>query len=140
MEDSLFEGNVVRLSLAYNDFFGGYDLPAEVLIQGITSDGADNPEEFLHHRLFQIEDTTRAIVKSNLRFCGLRIEKRADSFRFLLASGSTQNAAYHEIGTHRFSIKPKYIGIFAIKGYVEESEIIAAAFDAFSLQTFPCEE
>ena len=31
MEDTLFKGKSIRVSLAYNDYFGGIDQPGEVV-------------------------------------------------------------------------------------------------------------
>ncbi|HEY5825192.1 MAG TPA: hypothetical protein VIT44_12530, partial [Cyclobacteriaceae bacterium] len=50
LEDTTFNGKSVRLSLAYNDFFGGYTRPKEILIQVVTSRGKKDrmPEEVAH--------------------------------------------------------------------------------------------
>lgn len=36
-EDESFSGKVIRLSISYNDFFGGYESPPEIIIQGLSS-------------------------------------------------------------------------------------------------------
>ena len=139
LEDTAFAGQVLRLSIAFNDYFGGFELPSEIVVQGITSRGLNNPEEVVHLQVFQVDSIPDHILRSNLSFCGLKIEKRKDKFRFLLANGSSQNMAYKEIGTHEFRINPKYIGIFAIKGNVKESQVAPVNFDSFKLQTHSCE-
>lgn len=48
MEDTTFAGKSIRLSLAYNDFFGGYKRPGEILIQAVSSYGTGHLEEFVH--------------------------------------------------------------------------------------------
>ena len=138
LEDTIFSGKALRLSLAYNDFFGGFNFPAEIIIQGITVQGSNNPEEILHHQIFEIENTPESLLKSNFNYCNLRIEKRGDQFRFLLANGSLKNTAFKEIGKHHFNFTPKYIGIFALKGNETKTEIIPVNFDQFKLETFSC--
>lgn len=138
LEDPLFTGNMLRLSVAYNDFFGGFDFLPEVIVQGITSQGTNNPEEFLHHRIFQLDSISDALIERNLLFSRLRVERRGDEFRFLFGGGSLQNSAYKEIGRHEFSMNPRYIGIFALKGNVKETEVVPVNFDFFKLETFPC--
>jgi hypothetical protein len=36
-EDSTFKSKMLRLSISFNDFFGGYNKPAEIIIQAISS-------------------------------------------------------------------------------------------------------
>jgi len=140
LEDSLFQGRALRLSLAFNDYFGGFEYPAEVLVQGITLQPGKNPEEIVHHQVFQLNETSLPIIQSNLSFSGLRIEKYGDDFRFLLSNGIASNAAFKEVGRHQFSIEPKYVGIFALKGNLPSSEIIPVHFDRFNYQPFDCNE
>jgi hypothetical protein len=44
LEDSNFTGKSIRLSIAYNDFFGGYHKPKEIIIQAISSSGRNESE------------------------------------------------------------------------------------------------
>jgi len=138
-EDSSLTGNVLRLSIVYNDYFGGFDSPPEIVIQGITSHSTNNPEEFLHRQVFQLDSTLENIIKENLKFCNFRIEKREDRFRFLLSCGPLQNGAFKEIGQHEFKMDAQYVGIFAIKGNVAESQVVPVNFDSFRFQTVPCD-
>ena len=57
-EDSTFKGKMLRLSISYNDFFGGYKKPPEIIIQAISSSESglqSKPEEIGHLSLFNIE-------------------------------------------------------------------------------------
>lgn len=139
LEDTSFSGKGLRLSIAFNDFFGGYESPAELIVQGITSQGWDNPEEILHKQLFLLNSQAYALARKNMQFSALKIEKRADEYRFLLANGASNNVAFKEIGRHTFRMNPKYAGIFALKGNVRESAVIAARFDLFKMQVVECE-
>ena len=141
MEDTRFASKSIRLSLAYNDFSGGYPISKQVLIQAITSNGniMDKPEEISHHLIYSINKKEElSLIKENLKHAAFRIEKKGKKIRFLFANGSMQNPAFKEIATHEFDINPRYVGIFAIKGFVNESRIIPAHFDFFSLKTNEC--
>ena len=129
----------LRVSVAYNDFFGGYNSPPEIIVQGITTNSSDNPEEFLHHQLFQLTGNSKEIVKENLRFCRLKIEKHNTAFRFLIATSSLPNAPYKEAGRYVSDIHPKYVGIFALKGRVRQAAVIPVKFDSFNLKINHCE-
>ncbi len=139
LEDTSFSGKGLRVSIAFNDFFGGYQSPAELIVQGITSHGRDNPEEILHKQLFLLDSQAFDLARENMRFSALRIEKRGDEYRFLLANGASNNVAFKEIGRHTFRMNPKYVGIFALKGNVKESAVIPARFDVFKMQEVECE-
>ncbi len=139
MGDTSFVAPTLRVSVAYNDFFGGYDSPPEIILQGIVTNNSHNPEEFLHHRLFQLSGESEEIVKENLRFCRLKIEKNNTEFRFLIAASPLPNAPYKEVGRYVSEIKPKYVGIFALKGRVKETAIIPLIFDSFDLKMEHCE-
>jgi hypothetical protein len=42
-----------------------------------------------------------------------------------------RNAALKEVGTTDFDFQPKYVGVFAMKGYVPESAVVPVHVDAF---------
>ena len=139
MEDTTFSRNAIRISIAYNDFFGGFDSPPEIIVQGITTNSTNNPEEFCHFRLFQLDSTTLSIIENNLKYSRLRIEKNGTEFRFLVAVSNSPNAAYKEIVSQSFSITPKYAGIFALKGRMRESSTVPVKFDSFDLRYRRCD-
>ncbi len=141
LEDTSFSGKSLRLSLAYNDFFGGYNKPKEIIIQAIASNGNDmnNPEEIIHLPVFSIETGQDSLVATNLQKSALRIEKNGNLFRFLFATGRTNNFAFKEALNKELSFHPKYIGIFALEGFVDETNYLPVHFKYFSLLNHPCE-
>lgn len=142
-EDTTFTGKVIRLSVSYNDFFGGYKLTPEIILQGVSSTESENhskPEEFLHAILFKVEPGQENLVKQNLRKLALKIEKRGNHFRFLYTAGSMESFAFREAVAKDFIINTKYIGLFAIKGFSEGHEYIPANFDSFSITNLACDK
>jgi hypothetical protein len=123
LEDTTLSSRSVRISWAYNSYFGGYKKPAEILVQAISSDSNDytKPEEILHLPVFNIESNKKDLIKQNLKRAALKIEKNGNNFRLLYAAGSMQNSAFREALYKDIDITPKYIGIFAIQGFVNKS-------------------
>lgn len=142
LEDTTFSGNSLRLSIGYNDFFGGYKKPKEIIVQGISSNGSSisNPEEIIHLPLFSIESDEDSLVTDNLKKSALRIEKNGNHFRFLYATGRAENFAFKEILNKELVFQPKYIGIFALGGFVSNTDYIPAHFKYFNLIHTPCTE
>ena len=142
LEDTSLSGKSLRLSFAYNDFFGGYDKPKEIIIQAVSAAGSstNNPEEIIHLPLFSMDPGKDSLVKSNLQKSALRIEKNGSHFRFLYAAGQADNFAFKEILTKDIAIHPKYIGIFALGGFVNDTSYISAHFKYFNLLDTRCEE
>jgi hypothetical protein len=141
MEDSNFSGKALRLSLAYNDYFGGYNQKPEVLIQSITSLGKTDrkPEEIAHKVLFNLGDEKEnEMVKNNLAYSGLRIEKNGKMIRLLYTAGPMENAAFREVISKEFDFEPHYIALFAIKGFVNDSIVMPAKIRSFTLSYFEC--
>lgn len=140
MEDTTFTGKSIRLSLAYNDFFGGMKRPKEILIQAITllGNGFGKPEEIAHKVIFNPDSTgNNGVLLQNLQNTALRIEKYGSKFRFLYAAGIKKNGAFKEVVTQEIDIKPKYIGLFAIKGFTSSS-IVPVRFKYFRLTGEEC--
>lgn len=140
-EDSTFSGKVLRLSISYNDFFGGYSRPAEIIIQGISSSESSNtsqPEEFAHMPIFTLEDGYQVLVRNNLQTSALKIERRDNQYRFLYRAGSSEGFAFKEVISKEFNIDPRYIGIFAIQGSAEHEHAMPVKFDFFSFSTIAC--
>ena len=142
LEDTMLTGKSLRLSIAYNDFFGGYTRPKEIIVQAIISGGSSlsNPEEIIHLPLFSPEAGSDSLVANNLRKSALRIEKNGNAFRFLYATGQAENFAFKEILNKNIILHPKYIGIFALSGFVNDTNYIPAHFKYFSLTGTPCKE
>jgi len=143
LEDSDFSGKSIRLSIAYNDFFGGYPKPREIIIQAITSLGktSSEPEEIAHQPiLFPDTLKKRPDLINNLQNTALKIEKQGKRFRFLYAGSSMENGAFREIVVHEFDMQPKYVAIFGLKGFVKASEIIPVRIRLFRLDCNVCEQ
>ena len=142
-ENEYFTGKMIRLSLSYNDYFGGYTYPSEILIQGIssaeTADGS-KPEEFAHVPLFVLRYPGDSIVAANLRNSALKIEKKGQQLRFLYAAGAMESFAFKEAASGSFAIVPRYIGVFAIQGFAPAAHVAPVHVDSFSLFTLPCEQ
>jgi len=141
MEDTLFKGKTMRLSLAYNDYTGGYPISKQVIIQAITSLGNNfsKPEEIAHTTLFYLDSITKTpAVLHNLDHSALRIEKHGNTFRMLYADGASETTAFKEVVSRDFDMQPRYIGIFALKGFVDSAENMPVHFTFFRLSEEPC--
>lgn len=141
LEDTTFTGKTVRLSIAYNDFFGGYSKPKEIIIQAISVGGnvLNKPEEIAHLPIFSIAPGQETLVSNNLQKSGLRIEKNGKHFRFLYSAGPTENFSFKEAFSRDLELRPKFIGLFAIQGFVNDSNYVPAHFKFFSLSNSLCE-
>ena len=140
LEDTVLTGKSVRLSLAFNDNFGGRKMPSEIYVQVITSlgNGFGKPEELAHRSLFYLDSIrNNPLLLKNLLNSALRIEKHGNRFRFLYSGGVNENDAFREITSQEFDMKPKYIGIFALKGFTS-SETVPVRFKLFKLTGEPC--
>ena len=142
MEDTTFTGKSIRISIAYNDYFGGYTKPKEIIIQGFRSVGKNpnKPEEIAHIPLFSIRQNADILVKSNLRHSALRIEKSKDQFRFLYSASAVENSALKEAFAKPISIQPKYIGVFALQGFVNNTRYTPVHISFFSLSNDNCKD
>ncbi len=142
LEDTIFTGKSIRMSLAFNDYFGGDKMPSEIYVQVITSlgNGFGKPEELAHKPLFY-PDSIRNNPEQmkNLQNSALRIEKRGNKFRFLYSGGINDNGAFREVVTREFDLKPRYIGIFALKGFTN-SDNVPVRFKFFRITTDPCDQ
>ncbi len=142
-ENDTFTGKVIRLSLSYNDYFGGYPHSPEILVQGISSTEADSrskPEEFVHVSLFALQHRGDSLVAANLRKSALKIEKKGRHFRFLYTTGATESFAFKEVSSGDFAIEPRYVALFAIQGFAPETHIAPVFVDFFGLVKLSCEE
>jgi hypothetical protein len=143
LEDTTFSGKSIRLSVAYNDYFGGYPGSREILIQAITSlgNGFGKPEEIAHKPVLYPDTLIHnpSLIK-NLDHSALRIEKEGKKFRFLYSVGVNENGPFKEISSQEFDMQPKYIGIFAIKGFKDSSAVIPAHFTFFRIAANNCDK
>jgi hypothetical protein len=140
-EDSTFTGKMVRLSLSYNDFFGGYNKPPEIIIQAVSSAESGNlskPEEIAHFVMFNIEADQWGLVEKNLSASALKIEKNGDHFRFLYTAGPMESFAFKEIANKEIPIHPRFIGLFAIQGWTDGSNIMPVYFDSYDFSSISC--
>ena len=136
MEDTGFGGASMRVSIAFNDYNGVYPRSGTILIQGISSRGKreDKPEEFAHVILLQTDSlNSRPTLYRVLAHSALRIEKRGYLFRILYADGIAENTSFKEVSSHEFSFQPRYVGLFALRGYVDSAAAKAAHFTYFGL-------
>ena len=142
LEDTAFAGKSLRLSIGYNDYAGGFPETAEILVQAITSLGrtSPNPEEIVHHQLFVVKPGTEALVGRNLEHAALRIEKRGSRLRLLSSTGPMTNAAFKEVISTEFPMRASYIGVFALKGFVEEPGELPVQVDRFRLAGQSCDD
>jgi hypothetical protein len=141
LEDTLFSGKSVRLSLSFNDNFGGMQRPPEILIQAITylGNGFGKPEEIAHKPIFYLDSiNNNSLLIKNLENSALRIERHGNKYRFLYAGGTLENGAFKEVVTQDFDMKPKYIGIFAMKGFTNAANV-PVNFRFFRITNDPCD-
>jgi hypothetical protein len=142
MEDTTFRSKSVRLTLSFNNFFGGFTRPGEILLQAIsaTDGNFSKPEEIAHTVIFSADSTQAVIVNKNLKKSALRIEKQNHTYRFLYAAGENDLFAFKEITSRDLLIEPKYVGIFALKGFMPNTPAISAHIDLFSLKEQACKD
>jgi hypothetical protein len=141
LQDTTFNSPSVRISLAFNDMFGGYNRSKEVLVQAIVSpEHGGKPEEFVHATLLAL-DSTAANPKllTNLKQTALRIEKQNKRYRFLYAGGAVANAAFKELAIKEFAFQPHYIALFAIKGHIDATPVERVSIKRFILKTANCD-
>lgn len=142
LEDTTLTGKSARLSIAYNDFFGGFQKPREILVQAVTSAGSgfSKPEEIAHKPIILVDSIgTNPVRAKMLQNTALRIEKHGKKFRFLYSGGISDNAAFTEVTSQDLDLRPKYIGIFAIKGFKDSTSVIPAHFTFFRIASNTCQ-
>lgn len=112
MEDTNYNSKTLRLSLAYNDFFGGFTKSKEIIIQAVTTPG--------------------------LAYSGLRIEKSGENIRLLYSCSPAKNFAFKDASSLNLNFHPKYIGLFALQGFVNNKNYLPAYFTSFTLAPQTC--
>ncbi len=140
-EDSTFAGKMIRLTVSYNDFFGGYERSPEIIIQAVSSAQSgtlSKPEEIAHFTLNTINPGQEELVRTNLSRTALKIEKTNNHFRFLYTTSPNESFAFKEVVSRDFDIQPRYISIFAIAGWSDDLNPVPVYFDSFSSSGTPC--
>lgn len=139
-EDTGFASTSMRISILYNDYNGVYPRSGVVLLQAITCQGSGKPEEIAHVPLVTQDSLKRdPALAGDLSHAALRIEKRGDRFRILYADGILATTSFKEIAVHEFPLRPRYVGLFALRGFVDSSAAIPARFGSFRLDCAACQ-
>jgi hypothetical protein len=141
LEDTAFSGKSIRITVAYNDFMGGYPKSRSILIQAITSLGQNfgKPEEIAHIPLYNVDSLDNSpLLAKNMDNSALRIEKQGRKFRFLYANSIVENSPFKEMASHEFSMNPKWVGLFALKGFVDSAADMPVRFKYFTLHCDRC--
>lgn len=140
LEDTTLNSPSIRISLAYNDFFGGFNKPSEVIVQAISAPGlGGKPEEFVHFPVLTFDSTAqKPVLLNNLKHTALRIEKQGKHYRFLYAIGSRANSAFKELAAKDFTVEPRYVAVFALKGTMPATQVVQVMIKKFLLQSIPC--
>lgn len=64
----------------------------------------------------------------NLRNSALRIEKEGNRYRFLFSDGAMENSAFKKVASREF----------AMKGFVNDTDVVPVHFKFFRLTSEPC--
>jgi len=141
MEDTIPGTSSVRISLAFNDLFGGYKRPKEILVQAIALTSQMNkPEEFAHHVVVYPDSSiANKLLLNNLKHTAIRIIAHEKHYRFLFSGSDRNNGPFKEIVTKTLDFTPRYIGIFALKGNKQDASIIPVVFRHFSIIPESCQ-
>ncbi len=140
MEDSSGKGRSLRVSLAYNSFFGGYSRAPEIYLQAISAgtDDPGKPEEIVHLPLFSIPADQRELVRTNMQHAAIRVEKAGNRFRILYAAGPVPNFAFKEALSKEIPFRPRYLGLFALQGFVPDTDYLPVSLSWFALKPESC--
>lgn len=141
----LSEGNglddpSLRVSIAYNDYNGVYPRSGTILLQAIVSRGGAKPEEIAHVPLFSADSLRQnPALASSLEHTALRIvyKQLEHRLRILYADGILENSSFREIGSYDLPLNFTYVGLFALKGFVDSAENMPVRFASFSLESLP---
>jgi hypothetical protein len=98
----------------------------------------ENPKRSPIHPSYIDSLSKNPALIRNLENSGLRIEKEGKKFRLPYAGGIRENSAFRELTSQEFDTEPNYIGLFGLKGSVNESGNLPAHFKYFSLSTHAC--
>jgi hypothetical protein len=134
-EDTGFDDRSLRISIAYNDYNGVYPRSGTILVQAILSRGGVKPEEIAHVPLFREDSLQRnpALLR-NLEHTALRVVKEGERLRILYADGILANTSFKQIASYDLPVNFKYVGLFALKGFVDSADDMPVRFSYFSLE------
>ena len=138
-EDTGFTARSMRVSIEYNDYNGVYPRSGSIYLQAITSQSGGKPEEIAQVPLFSADSLRRnPALARDLEHTALRIEKRGDRFRILYADGILANTSFRQIASYELPVRFRYVGLFALRGFVDSGDIMPARFSYFSLDCTAC--
>ena len=133
-EDTTIGSRSLRVSIAYNDYNGVYPRSGTILLQAIVSRGGAKPEEIAHVPLMSVDSLRRYPALARfLDHTALRIVKQGDRLRILYADGILANTSFREIGSYDMPMDLRYVGLFALKGFVDSSANMPVRVSYFSL-------
>jgi hypothetical protein len=92
----------------------------------------------VHLPVFTLDSDNENLIKNNLAYSGLRIEKAGDNFRLLYSCSPTKNFAFKDANAINFNFHPKYIGLFALQGFVNNENYAPVYFTSFMLTPQSC--
>jgi len=133
-EDTGYSGRSLRISIAYNDYNGVYPRSGAILLQAIVSSAMGKPEEIAHVVLVT-EDSLRrnpALAK-DFEHTALRVVVEGGRYRILVADGILANTSFRQVASYELPARFRYAGLFALKGFVDSTEVMPARFSYFSL-------
>jgi hypothetical protein len=78
------------------------------------------------------------LIRQNLESSALRIEKRGAHLRLLYSAGPMKNSPFKEVRVTDFDLRPRYVAVFALRGFDTQSDDIPVHVDAFSVSTLSC--
>ncbi len=141
MEDTGFTGKSIRLTIAYNDYYGPYPKTKQVIVQAITSlgKGFGKPEEIAHSVIAYPDSITKnPAFLTDMENAALRMEKHGTTFRLLYAGGKMANSAFREVVSQAFDMQPKYIGLFALRGFTDSTAAMPVHVNFFKITGENC--
>jgi hypothetical protein len=133
-EDTGVGSRGLRISIAYNDYNGVYPRSGTILLQAILSRAGVKPEEIAHVPLFSADSLQRnPALTRNLDHTALRVVMEGNELRILYADGILAITPFRQIGSYPIPLEFRYVGLFALKGFVDSSAVMPARFSYFSL-------
>ena len=130
----------IRISMVYNNFFGGYQQEDQILIQILSLHAPNQTKPVLlkQHPLFNNVTNDVDLVRQNLRHSAIRIVYNDGLLKVYFANGMSNIFAYQEIFVGQVAFTPDYIGLFASSGNCVEEHIIPVRIAEFKLTEGIC--
>ena len=76
----------------------------------------------------------------NLKNFAFRVEKQGRKFRILYSASPVDNFSFKELTTYEFGMATKYIGLFALKGFVDSTAVMPVKVRYFRLDGQSCNQ